>query len=97
MAKKSTVAREKKRIHLSHKYRERRMQLRKHLIDETLPSEERWQAMLDLQKLPRDSSAARRRNRCNLSGRPRGYFRKFGLSRNKLREVCMKGEAPGVV
>lgn len=97
MAKKSMVAREKKRIHLSDKYRERRMELRKRLIDETLSSEDRWQAMLDLQKLPRDSSIARSRNRCNLSGRPRGYFRKFGLSRNKLREVCMKGEAPGVV
>ena len=97
MAKKSMVAREKKRIHLSDKYRERRMELRKRLIDETLSSEDRWQAMLDLQKLPRDSSTARSRNRCNLSGRPRGYFRKFGLSRNKLREVCMKGEAPGVV
>ena len=97
MAKKSMIAREKKRVHLSDKYRERRVQLRKRVVDETLSSEERWQSMLDLQKLPRDSSAARRRNRCNLSGRPRGYFRKFGLSRNKLREVCMKGEAPGVV
>lgn len=97
MAKKSVVAREKKRTHLSDKYRERRMQLKKLVVDDTLSSEERWQAMLDLQKLPRDSSAVRSRNRCNLSGRPRGYFRKFGLSRNKLREVCMKGEAPGVV
>ena len=97
MAKKSMIAREKKRIHLSDKYRERRMQLKKRVVDGSLSSEERWQAMLDLQKLPRDSSAARIRNRCNLSGRPRGYYRKFGLSRNKLREVCMKGEAPGVV
>ncbi|MDJ0958479.1 MAG: 30S ribosomal protein S14 [Arenicellales bacterium] len=96
MAKKSMIAREKKRIHLSDKYRERRMQLKKRVVDGSLSSEERWQAMLDLQKLPRDSSAARIRNRCNLSGRPRGYYRKFGLSRNKLREVCMKGEAPGV-
>ena len=97
MAKKSMIAREKKRTHLSDKYRERRQDLKRRIIDETLSGEERWQAMLDLQKLPRDSSAARGRNRCGLSGRPRGYFRKFGLSRNKLREVCMKGEAPGVV
>lgn len=97
MAKKSMIAREKKRTHLSDKYSERRKQLRLMIIDETLSGDDRWQAMLDLQKLPRDSSAARQRNRCNLSGRPRGYFRKFGLGRNKLREVCMKGEAPGVV
>ena len=97
MAKKSMLAREKKRSHLAEKYRERREQLRLRIIDENLSGEERWQAMLDLQKLPRDSSEARGRNRCGASGRPRGYFRKFGLSRNILREVCMKGEAPGVV
>lgn len=97
MAKKSMMAREKKRASLSAKHVERRKDLRKRVIDDSLSQEERWQAMLDLQKLPRDSSAARGRNRCALSGRPRGYFRKFGLSRNKLREVCMKGEAPGVV
>lgn len=97
MAKKSMIAREKKRTHLSDKYTERRKELRRRIIDESLSSDDRWQAMLDLQKLPRDSSAARGRNRCGISGRPRGYFRKFGLSRNMLREVCMKGEAPGVV
>ncbi len=97
MAKKSVIAREKKRSHLSDKYKERRKELRLRLVDESLSGEERWQAMLDLQKLPRDSSAVRGRNRCSVSGRPRGYFRKFGLSRSMLREVCMKGEAPGVV
>ena len=97
MAKKSMIAREKKRTHLRAKYSERRRVLRGRMIDDSLSGEERWQAMLDLQKLPRDSSAARGRNRCSVSGRPRGYFRKFGLSRNMLREVCMKGEAPGVV
>ena len=97
MAKKSMIAREKRRTHLADKYRERRMELRRRMADENLSTEERWQAMLDLQKFPRDSSAIRGRNRCGLSGRPRGYYRKFGLSRNKLREVCMKGEAPGVV
>ena len=96
MAKKSLIAREKKRVHLTKKYQERRRQLKLRIVDESLSMEERWQAMLDLQKLPRDSSASRGRNRCSLSGRPRGYYRKFGLSRNMLRDVCMKGEAPGV-
>lgn len=97
MAKKSMIAREKKRLHLCDKYIERRKELRQRIIDGNLSSDERWQAMLDLQKLPRDSSAARGRNRCSVSGRSRGYYRKFGLSRSMLREVCMKGEAPGVV
>ena len=97
MAKKSMIAREKKRTHLSDKYNDRRAELKKWITDESLSGEDRWQAMLDLQKLPRDSSSSRGRNRCAITGRPRGYFRKFGLSRNKLREVCMKGEAPGVV
>ena len=97
MAKKSMLAREKKRTHLSKKFADRRKKLRANVIDESLSGDERWQAMLELQRLPRDSSTARGRNRCFMSGRPRGYFRKFGLSRNKLREVCMKGEAPGVV
>lgn len=97
MAKKSMIAREKKRIQQTDKFAERRKNLKKQIVDESLSGDERWQAMLDLQMLPRDSSAVRKRNRCGLTGRPRGYFRKFGLGRNKLREVCMKGEAPGVV
>ena len=97
MAKKSMLAREKKRERLSDKYAVRRDELKKRIIDESLDGEERWLAMMELQRLPRDSSRSRGRNRCSISGRPRGYFRKFGLSRNMLREVCMKGEAPGVV
>lgn len=97
MAKKSMIAREKKRVHLAKKYAERREQLKQQVVDEGLSMEERWEAMMALQKLPRDSSSARGRNRCSVSGRPRGYFRKFGLSRNMLRDVCMRGEAPGVV
>ena len=97
MAKKSMIEREKQRTKLARKYAARRDQLRRTVVDESASGDERWQAMLDLQKLPRDSSPSRQRNRCNLTGRPRGYYRKFGLSRNKLREVCMKGEAPGVV
>lgn len=97
MAKKSMVAREVKRKKLAQKYAQRRAELRRRVIDNNLTDDERWQAMLDLQKLPRDSSSPRQRNRCNLSGRPRGYYRKFGLSRNMLRDACMRGEAPGVV
>ena len=97
MAKKSMIARERKRSLMADKFAERRKILKLQVVDESLSVDERWQAMLSLQKLPRDSSAVRGRNRCGLSGRPRGYFRKFGLSRNMLREVCMKGEAPGVV
>ena len=59
--------------------------------------DDKWEAMLALQKLPRDSGKTRQRNRCALTGRPHGYYRKFGLSRNKLREVILKGQAPGVV
>lgn len=96
MAKKSMIAREKKRTSLTQKYADRRTDLRRRVIDPALSSEDRWEAMLHLQRLPRDSTPARKRNRCGLTGRPRGYYRKFGLSRNKLREIMMRGEAPGV-
>jgi small subunit ribosomal protein S14 len=96
MAKKSMIAREERRLRLSHKLAARRGELRKRMSDESLGADDRWQAMMDLQKLPRDSNATRRRNRCSITGRPRGYYRKFGLSRNKLREIFMQGEAPGV-
>lgn len=66
------------------------------MADQSLSGEDRFQAMLELQKLPRNSSLVRRRNRCILTGRPRGVYRKFGLCRNKLREIFMNGEAPGV-
>lgn len=97
MAKKSTIAREAKRERLVKNYAARRAELVNRVIDPKSSSEEQFQAMLDLQKLPRDSSRSRQRSRCVLTGRPRGCFRKFGLSRNKLREVIMRGEAPGVV
>ena len=97
MAKKSMVAREVKRRRLVEQFKEQREQLKRQLLDPNLSYDERWQTMLDLQKLPRDSSRSRRRNRCALTGRPRGYFRRFGLARNALREVVMRGEAPGVV
>ena len=96
MAKKSMLAREVKRAKLAEKYATKRAELRKQVIDHTLPRAERMEAMMSLQKLPRDSNPNRQRNRCNLTGRPRGYYRRFGLGRNKLREIVMKGEAPGV-
>ncbi len=96
MAKKSMVAREVKRRRLAEVYRKQRLQLKQQMIKEESSYDERWQTMVDLQKLPRDSSKSRQRNRCALTGRPRGYFRRFGLARCALREVVMRGEAPGV-
>ena len=96
MAKKSMVAREVKRRRLAELPDKQRIQLKQQMIDVDSSYDERWQAMIDLQKLPRDSSKSRQRNRCALTGRPRGYFRRFGLARCALREVVMRGEAPGV-
>ncbi|HEX9625463.1 MAG TPA: 30S ribosomal protein S14 [Acidiferrobacterales bacterium] len=97
MAKKSMINRDRKRKQLAAKYAKRRAELKAMIVDMKLPDEERYQAVMLLQKLPRDSSASRIRNRCALTGRPRGYYRKFGLGRNKLREIMMRGETPGVV
>lgn len=97
MAKKSMIAREVKRRKLVEAYAVRRNEVKARVADPKLGVEEQFQAMLDLQKFPRDSSPSRGRNRCGITGRSRGYYRKFGLSRNKLREVIMRGEAPGVV
>ena len=96
MAKKSMIARENKRLKLNNRHDAKRIALRATIIDESLSYEERWDAMISLQKLPRDSSKTRQRNRCALTGRPHGYYRKFGLSRNKLREIILLGQAPGV-
>ena len=90
------VEREKKRAKLVEKFEEKRMLLRKIIKDPTTSDSEKWEAQLKLQKLPRDSSRVRRRNRCGLTGRPHGYYRKFGLARNKLREVASNGEIPGL-
>jgi small subunit ribosomal protein S14 len=97
MAKKSMLAREVKRKKLNAQFKSQRDALRNKVTDESFSYDDRWQAMLDLQKLPRDSSRSRQRNRCAMTGRPRGYFRRFGLARNALREVVMRDEAPGVV
>lgn len=91
------VNREAKRTRLVQKYAEKRIKLKAMIIDETLSDDERRQARISLQKLPRDSSPSRQRNRCEVTGRPHGYYRKFGLSRNRLRLVAMKGDVPGLV
>jgi len=97
MAKKSMVAREVKRKSINNRDAAKRAELKAQIIDESLSDDERWDAMIKLQKLPRNGSRCRQRNRCVLTGRPRGYYRKFGLARNKLRELIMRGEVPGVV
>ena len=97
MAKKSMKAREAKRLVLAKKYYQKRLELKAAVKNENLSDEQRHEAQEKLQKMPRDSAEIRGRNRCNLTGRPHGYYRKFGLSRNKLREAVMRGDVPGVV
>ena len=97
MAKKSMVARELKRTKLVAKFAAKRAELKNIMSDESLDDDTRWQAQMAFQKLPRDSSPVRQRNRCEITGRPHGYYRKFGLGRNKLRESAMRGEIPGLV
>ncbi len=96
MAKKSMIARENKRVKLVKRYEEKRKALKEVIRNPQSSFEEIESAQVKLQKLPRDSSSARVRNRCNLTGRPHGYYRKFGLSRNKLREATMRGDVPGL-
>lgn len=97
MAKKSMVNREKKRLRVVQKYADKRAKLKNILADLKISDEKRDDARQQLQKLPRDASPCRMRNRCRLTGRPRGYYRKFGLGRNKLREMAMQGFVPGLV
>ena len=97
MAKTSMVEREKKRVKLADKYAQKRAQLKAVIKDVGSSYEERENAMIQLQKLPRNSSPIRQRNRCALTGRPHGFYRKFGLGRNKLREAAMRGDVPGLV
>jgi small subunit ribosomal protein S14 len=97
MAKLSLINREKKRRETVKKFAARRAELIAVTENMKLSDEERDQARARLQKLPRNASPVRLRNRCTLTGRPRGTFRKFGLARNKLREIAMRGEIPGVI
>lgn len=97
MAKTSMVERDRKRRALAKKYASRRETLKSKASDESLPMEERFQARLKLAKLPRNSAKCRQRNRCEVSGRPRGYYRKLKLSRVALRELSSNGLVPGMV
>lgn len=97
MAKKSMIARENKRTRLVNKHAAKRAALKAIIHSEDADFEEKMEAQKKLQTLPRDSSKVRQRNRCRVTGRPHGYFRKFGLCRNKLREAAMRGDIPGLV
>lgn len=96
MAKLSLKNREAKRAKMVAKYAAKRAELMAIIDNAKLGDEERMQARFKLQQLPRDASPVRQRMRCVLTGRPRGVFRKFGLCRNKLREIAMRGEVPGM-
>ena len=96
MAKVSMINREKRRTKLVGKYVNKRAELKAIIANPEVEFDEKQQAMFALQKLPRDSSPVRQRNRCEITGRPRGFYRKFGLSRNKLREATMRGDVPGL-
>ena len=97
MAKKSSIEKNNRRRRMSKKYSGRRARLKAIVNDKTKPVEERFAASLKLAELPRNSSATRVRNRCALSGRPRGYYRKHKISRIALRELGSKGLIPGLV
>ncbi|MFZ5594536.1 MAG: 30S ribosomal protein S14 [Pseudomonadota bacterium] len=97
MAKRSMVNREIKRSGLVKKFASKRDELKAKAVNLNLAPEERAEAQRKFQALPRDSSPCRMRNRCRVSGRPRGFYRKFGLARNKLREAAMRGDIPGLV
>ena len=96
MAKLSMINRDKRRIKLAVKFAAKRAALKAIIRDPKSSEDERWEAQLKLQCLPRDSSPSRQRNRCGLTGRPHGFYRKFGLGRNKLREAAMRGDIPGL-
>lgn len=96
MAKLSLINRDIKRAKLAEKYAAKRAALKAIIDDSSKSDEERYEARLKLQQLPRNANPTRQRSRCAITGRPRGVFRKFGLARNKLRDLAMKGEIPGV-
>jgi small subunit ribosomal protein S14 len=97
MAKKSMVARERKRSRTVARYAKKRAELKAVIRSASATDDEKWDAQVALQKLPRDSSPVRQQNRCQVTGRPHGVYRKFGLCRNKLREAAMRGDVPGLV
>lgn len=97
MAKNSMVEREKKRAKMVAKYAAKRADLKAIINDRNASDEDRWDAQIKLQKLPRDASPVRQQRRCGITGRPHAVYRKFGLARNKLREAAMRGDVPGLV
>lgn len=97
MAKLSMINREKKREMTVKKYAAKRAELKAKSVDMNLSAEDRAEARGGLQKLPRNAGPTRMKNRCKLTGRSHGYYRKFGLCRNKLREAAMRGDIPGLV
>jgi small subunit ribosomal protein S14 len=96
MAKKSMINRDIKRLKIAEKFKSKRLELKKIIKNVHSSDEERFQATIKLQGLPRDASPTRQRSRCGLTGRPHGFYRKFGLARTKLRERTMNGEVPGL-
>ncbi len=96
MAKASMIARENKRARTVEKYAAKRAELKAVLKDVNASDDEKWQAQIKLQKMPRDASPIRQQRRCRVTGRPHGVYRKFGLCRNKLREAAMRGDVPGL-
>jgi small subunit ribosomal protein S14 len=97
MAKKSMVAREIKRAKIAAKYAAKRAALKAAVNDRSATQEQMDEALTQLHKLPRDASPSRKQRRCRATGRPHAVYRKFGLSRNKLREAAMRGDVPGLV
>ena len=97
MAKKSMIAREAKRAKTVARYAKKRAELKAIIVSPTASDEEKWDAQVALQKLPRNASPVRQQRRCQVTGRPHAVYRKFGLCRNKLREAAMRGDVPGLV
>ncbi|HDZ10552.1 30S ribosomal protein S14 [Pseudohongiella sp.] len=96
MAKSSMIAREEKRTRTVAKFAQKRAALKAILADVNASDDEKWEAQIAFQKLPRDASPVRQRRRCRITGRPHGVYRKFGMCRHKLREAAMRGDVPGL-
>jgi small subunit ribosomal protein S14 len=96
MAKSSMLAREDKRTKTVAKFAAKRAAIKAILKDLGASEDEKWEAQIKLQKMPRDASPVRQRNRCKITGRPHGVYRKFGMCRHKLREAAMRGDVPGL-
>ena len=97
MAKKSMIAREAKRAATVKKFAAKRAELKAIIRDPNASDDDKWDAQIRLQKLPRNANPVRQQRRCQVTGRPHGVYRKFGLCRNKLREAAMRGDVPGLV